>query len=460
MKILKNQFIQTLVFILVITNLSSQLSFAETKLEDNSYNYFPYAQKLSEIGVFVGTGNGFELYKEPTRIEALVILIRLLGKEEDAELLINEPTHFVDVPDWGRGYVNYAFDHGLTLGISDNEFGSELKIQSRSFTTYILRSLGYDDSKGDFAWIDANEFGRKKGVIDEVLFDEMTTTPFIRNQVAKLSYNALKTQMKVMNKSDIKTLGQYLVDLGNIDQGIARNISVLHEEEAITAESILEESITEEIITVETILEEAITEETILEEAITEENITEKPILEEAITVEAIIEEPITVETSLLGEATATKEVLANWARRKGMSQEGIDLIDIYYELCEKKNLNPVIQYMQMCLETGWLYKVKSQAGINSSYHNPCGLKTTYGGYMNTSSEFTMFDSWYEGIDAHTDHSALYAGVVGYPRADTKDPRHFSYLFGKVTTVEGLSGTWAEAGYHLKVLELYDELVN
>ena len=37
--------------------------------------YDEYAEKLATIGVFKGTGNGFELDRAPTRLEGLVMLI-------------------------------------------------------------------------------------------------------------------------------------------------------------------------------------------------------------------------------------------------------------------------------------------------------------------------------------------------------------------------------------------------
>lgn len=413
--------LSVLILVSMIIQVSNVSVINGAETTDADYEYYSYAQKLAEIGVFVGTGDGFELDREPTRIEAFVILIRLLGKEEEALTMTAETSPFTDVPEWAVGYVNYGYSEGLTKGVSETKFGSSETILSRSFTTFILRSLGYDDATGDFAWVDANDFGKQIGLVEDELFDEIVNEEFLRNQVAKLSYNALVTDMKVMNKSDLKTLGEHLVSLGNIDETRAKSIEIVREE------------------VVEEVIEEVIEE-----------------IAEE---VEEEVEEIVTTVTPLVGPATATKAELATWARDKGMSEVGIDLIDIYYEICEEKGLNPVIQYVQMCLETGWLYKVKSQAGIDVTYHNPCGLKTTIGGDEYIASEFTKFDSWYDGVDAHTDHSALYAGLDGYPRVDTKDPRHFSYLFGMVTTVEGLSGTWAESDYHFKLLNLYDEII-
>lgn len=64
------------------------------------------ANQLYELGLFKGTGTKadgspeFELDRAPTRLEALVMLIRLLGIEQEA-LKENVHCHFKDVPQWG-----------------------------------------------------------------------------------------------------------------------------------------------------------------------------------------------------------------------------------------------------------------------------------------------------------------------------------------------------------------------
>ena len=78
------------------------------------------------------------------------------------------------------------------------------------------------------------------------------------------------------------------------------------------------------------------------------------------------------------------------------------------------------------------------------------------------------FKSWKDGIQAHADHLGLYAGAKNCPKyspetknyqnekykanGTTLDPRHFTYLYGKCPTVEGLSGTWATDKKYAKTL--------
>ncbi len=163
----------------------------------NTY-YLDFAQKLSELGVFKGTENGFELDRQPTRLEGLVMLIRLLGKEEAANQLANQPSVFRDVPDWGIGYVNYAYQNQLTNGVGNQLFGSHDKMDGNSYVSFLLRSIGYDDSPSvnDFQWSKAIDFGKKIQLLDEELYFKMVSDTFIRDYVAKSSFNTLNHRIK------------------------------------------------------------------------------------------------------------------------------------------------------------------------------------------------------------------------------------------------------------------------
>lgn len=190
----------------------------------NKVKYEDYALKLKEIGVFKGTSTGFELDREPTRVEAAVMFVRLLGAEREA--LGKKYRHpFTDVPSWADDYVGYLYHERLTKGTSETTFGSANNIQAKSYMTFILRALGYNDLEGDFSWGEALEFAKGKGIIDEEDFNELSTKTFLRDHVAKISYKALKTAIK----DGGKTLIQKLVDENLIDRGKAEGIGLMAE---------------------------------------------------------------------------------------------------------------------------------------------------------------------------------------------------------------------------------------
>ncbi len=111
-----------------------------------------HAKALQALGLFKGTENGFALENALTRSEAITMLVRILGKEEEAEDY--GKTHpFSDVAPWADGYVSYAYDAGLTNGISDTLFGAEIPVESNMYLTFILRAMGYMDADNqDFIW--------------------------------------------------------------------------------------------------------------------------------------------------------------------------------------------------------------------------------------------------------------------------------------------------------------------
>ena len=86
------RFLIALVCLLLLVCHLSVVILADTT-RDVSYEE-EAAQYLKDLGLFKGvTDTDFDLKRAPTRLEALVMLIRLLGKEQDLTLLY--PTHTV-----------------------------------------------------------------------------------------------------------------------------------------------------------------------------------------------------------------------------------------------------------------------------------------------------------------------------------------------------------------------------
>ncbi|MFO7612556.1 MAG: hypothetical protein R6W99_08775 [Clostridia bacterium] len=184
--------------------------------------YLPEADILYELGLFKGSDIGYELEREPMRVEAAAMLIRLLGKED--EVLSGEYSHpFTDVPEWADKYIGYMFSNGLTKGISHNLFGSEDLIDAKSYATFLLRSLGYSDANGDFTWEKALEKAHTVGLINELSYETLANVVFRRGEMVALSYNALNTLVK----DESCTLAAVLVEKGalNKEKALSTGIS-------------------------------------------------------------------------------------------------------------------------------------------------------------------------------------------------------------------------------------------
>ncbi|MBO7149175.1 MAG: S-layer homology domain-containing protein [Clostridia bacterium] len=159
----------------------------------------PYADALAELGLFKGTGNGYELERPPTRAEAITLLIRVLGKEEEA--LSGDHEHPFADAGWADAYIGYAYENNIAKGISPTEFGASLMIDHKQYSTLLLRVLGYsDDVGGQFTYEQAYEFAAHKLAL------KCDADRFTRGELVKLTYAALNAPMHRSNKTLAKKL--------------------------------------------------------------------------------------------------------------------------------------------------------------------------------------------------------------------------------------------------------------
>lgn len=174
---------------------------------------------------------------------------------------------------------------------------------------------------------------------------------------------------------------------------------------------------------------------------------------ENNINLEIIEEENVPIISEVFISAEEAKE----WAREKGATEEFLYLADLYWEYSsEHGEVNPALAYAQAAKETAY----GNFGGVlDSSYRNPCGLKTSRGGSDRDPKAHMKFESWDDGVKAHLDHLALYAGAIGYPKEETKDPRHFDSILGKADSVIELSENWAPSDtYGEEILNMYNEM--
>ncbi|NFG62913.1 N-acetylmuramoyl-L-alanine amidase [Clostridium sp. CMCC3677] len=163
-------------------------------------------------------------------------------------------------------------------------------------------------------------------------------------------------------------------------------------------------------------------------------------------------------DNKIISDNDVTVKEAKNWAKSKGATKTFIGLADLYWEYAEDcGDVNPAIAYVQSAKETGY---GNFTGVLDESYNNPCGLKTAAGGDDNDKNAHEKFDNWDEGVQAHMDHLALYAGAKGYPKSDSYDPRNFRTIKGKAKTVKELSGVWAPSStYGKEVNALYNDLL-
>ena len=150
------------------------------------------ADALFLLGLFKGTDKGYELDKPLTREQGVTMLIRAMGNESKAAASADKCT-FDDVYDWAKGYVGFAFENGITKGVSETKFGYGQPLTDAMFLTMLLRALGYEEGEGkEFVWDKPYELAKKVGLIDYTEADE----DFLRGDMVVIIYRMLGCKFK------------------------------------------------------------------------------------------------------------------------------------------------------------------------------------------------------------------------------------------------------------------------
>jgi len=176
------------------------------------------AQGLNDLNLLRGVGTDsegnpiFDLDRALTRLEALALVIRLMGLEGAANAYtgINP---FTDVTNWGDRYVAFGFSRGITVGVNNDNtlFAPDRLITYQEFTAFLLRVLEYSEANGDFEFADAL---RKAYLIGMYPSIHQNRDTILRSDAALAMSQSLLTRMN----SSVDRLIDVLVGLGVISQ--------------------------------------------------------------------------------------------------------------------------------------------------------------------------------------------------------------------------------------------------
>lgn len=181
-------------------------------------NYTNCADSLHEMGLFQGTQNGYDLDRTPTRAEASVMLVRLLGKEAETKTL-TYTAPFTDLKGWEKPYVQYLYSNGLANGTNRTTFNPTGKCTAQMYAVFLLRALGYSDT-ADFSYANAIETAREQGIYDTGIINVQN---FLRDDAAAASY----TVLSVSPKNSEGTLLDQLVSENAITEADAKRYQSL-----------------------------------------------------------------------------------------------------------------------------------------------------------------------------------------------------------------------------------------
>jgi len=172
------------------------------------------ADGLNALGLFQGTGEGYELDRAPTQAEALVLLIRLLGSESEACLFTGECPVEEASGRWMAPYVGWAYKSGAIDTIDRDTFDPDSPASAKMYAAFVLRALGFREDQGDFSYDDALAAAAEKGIAPA------GDGEFLRADAVIMSWQALSADCR----DGGITLIQKLADDGAVDAEAALSL--------------------------------------------------------------------------------------------------------------------------------------------------------------------------------------------------------------------------------------------
>ncbi len=172
------------------------------------------AKACADLGILIGTDAAKGVTSEylsttPTRIQALIIFLRIKGLDGEA-LKYTWTDNFKDASTlgWvvGRNYLAYAKDNPDLgwIGSPEGNFLPNKNIDGKAFYKIMLETLGYNQDI-DFSYNDTLKFAESIDLIQSAATIE-SIKDFTVNHVAKAIYSTLNTKPKGETKKLISIL--------------------------------------------------------------------------------------------------------------------------------------------------------------------------------------------------------------------------------------------------------------
>ena len=172
------------------------------------------ADALNSLHLFLGTGTakGYDLDSNLNRNQGVILLVRILGKEQEAEN--GGFTHpFTDVPAWADRYVAYAYAKGYSNGAGGRQFASTRVITAKEYVEFVMRALRYSSTAHTDLSTTLND-AKSAGLLNASEYDLLNRTALLRAHLVYLSYYALTTPVS----GSTNTLEQQLAAQGVFSQ--------------------------------------------------------------------------------------------------------------------------------------------------------------------------------------------------------------------------------------------------
>ena len=155
----------------------------------------------------------------PTRIQALIMFLRVLG-EEDAALAYTGPAlPFTDIQPGSNSakYVGYAYAKGYTNGYTATLWRPNQTVSLNQYTEFLLRALGYSSvTNTDLS--DTLDRAVSAGLINSKESAALAKVSFLRAELVYLSFRSLDATVS----GTMDTLSDTLIAKGVFTSAEAR----------------------------------------------------------------------------------------------------------------------------------------------------------------------------------------------------------------------------------------------
>lgn len=191
-------------------------------------------EAVTELGILLGDGGGVTeayLAKTTTRLQAAILLLRLMGKEKEAQAYVGTET-FVDAASAGKAaqpILAYLKNHPELgwSGTGEGRFDPAAAITSQQLYKVMLESLQYS-AASDFTYADTLKFAATHG-----LSRAAAAAPFTNRDLAVALTETLQampkgkdqsllhelSEMKVISSDKAKLLEGQRIDVQKMDDG-------------------------------------------------------------------------------------------------------------------------------------------------------------------------------------------------------------------------------------------------
>ena len=192
--------------------------------DEDTVDYNAMAAALKELnlfkGSFTGYGQGYDLELVPTRLQALIMFIRVLGEEDEAMAWIGT-TPFTDISKGSDAekYVGYAYEKGYTNGYTATQFKPGNAVNAYQYTEFVLRAMGYS-SVANTNLADTLIRAEQAGVLTPGEVAVLETGKFLRADLVYISYYALGSELA----DEPQTLAETLIEKGVFTKQTWKNV--------------------------------------------------------------------------------------------------------------------------------------------------------------------------------------------------------------------------------------------